>query len=75
MTSEFQLKHTFLSIHYYNKMEQGPRILQHSNLKTPHTTMLQAVTWHENVLRVNYSKHLEDYTIGPTSFLFLLPAT
>jgi hypothetical protein len=34
MTSEFQLKHTCLSIHYYNKMEQGPRTLQLSNLKT-----------------------------------------
>jgi hypothetical protein len=33
--ANLNLKHTCLSIHYYNKMERGPRTLQSSNLNTP----------------------------------------
>jgi hypothetical protein len=39
------------------------------------TTELQAVTLHEDVLKANYSHHIENNTIGLQSFLLSLLAT
>jgi hypothetical protein len=69
------LKHTCLSIPYYNTTEQGSRTLQLSNLKQHDMTRYKQLLGTKTCRKANYSKHLKDNSIGSASFIFLLSAT
>jgi hypothetical protein len=74
-TNEFHLKHTCLRILYYNKIEQGSKTLQLSNLKQHDMTRYKQLLGTKTCSQANYSKHLKDNSIGSASFIFLLSAT